>query len=62
MTVIGFILLLVVAFVLSFAITSGVLWLICWAFGLVFSWKIAFGVWLVLLLLSSFLKGNNSSN
>lgn len=37
---------------LSFLATAGLAWLVCWAFSLVFSWKIAIGVWAILALLS----------
>lgn len=36
---------------ISFLVIAGILWLICWAFSLTFSWKIAFGIWLILLIL-----------
>lgn len=39
---------------IGFAITAGIVKLICWAFGFTFSWKIAFGFWLILLLLGGF--------
>lgn len=38
---------------LSFGFTSLLLYLACWAFGLAFSWKIAFGVWVVMALIRS---------
>lgn len=41
---------------LSFFVTAGIVWLICWAFSLTFSWKIAFGIWLVLVILRSIFK------
>lgn len=37
---------------LSFLITAGILKLIFACFGLAFSWKIALGVWLILLILN----------
>jgi hypothetical protein len=43
----------------SFFATAGILWLINWAFGLSFwSWKVSFGVWLALALLSGSLKAH----
>jgi len=33
---------------------------ICWAFGLTFSYKYAFGIWLILLLLQGYFKNSNS--
>ena len=35
---------------ISFLITSAFVYLICWAFGLVFTFKLAFGIWLIYLL------------
>lgn len=43
---------------ISFFITAGIFWLICWAFAFTFSWKIAFGVWLVVLILRSIFKSS----
>lgn len=46
---------------ISWALTCGVLYLIMLCFGLVFSWKIATGIWLILFLLSQFFgKSSNS--
>ncbi len=50
------ILLMIAAFILSFLITSGLIWIICWAFSFIFSWKLAIGVYAALLLLSSVFK------
>lgn len=36
---------------IDFAISALIVKGICWAFSLTFSWKIAFGVWLILLIL-----------
>ena len=42
---------------ISFLLTSGVLWVVNWAFGLSFwSWKTCFGIWLALSLLSASVK------
>ena len=41
---------------ISFAISAFIMKLICLCFGLAFSWKIAFGIWLILSLLSAFFK------
>lgn len=37
---------------LDFAISMGLIWLLCWAFNLVWNWKAVIGVWLLLLLIS----------
>lgn len=44
---------------LSFLLTSGLVWVVCWAFGFVFTWKIAIGIWVVLLILQSVFKSNS---
>lgn len=43
---------------LSFLFSAGIIWLICWAFSLTFTWKAAFGFWLLLLLVSGVFKAN----
>ena len=47
------ILIIVVVFTLSFLVIAGMYWIVCWAFGMVFSWQIAVGVWVVYTVLSS---------
>lgn len=54
------IILVIVAFAFSFLCTAGLIWLICWAFGLGFSWKITFGIWLVLILARMVFKNSNN--
>lgn len=44
---------------LSLLLTSGLVWVACWAFGFVFTWKIAIGIWVVLLILQSVFKSNS---
>lgn len=36
---------------LSFFATAAIVWAICYCFGIAFTWGIATGVWLILLLL-----------
>lgn len=36
----------------SFLLTSGLVWAICWAFEMTFTWKLAFGVYLVIVLIN----------
>lgn len=43
--------------IFSFGITALLVKGICWAFGLAFSLKIAFGVWLILLFVRTLLSG-----
>ena len=52
------IILFVIIFGLSYFCTAGVFWLICKCFNWTFSWKIAAGIWLILFLLGSTVKGN----
>ena len=49
----------IVMIALSFIITSGMIYGICWAFGWTFTWRIAFGVWLCLCVISAIF--NNGS-
>lgn len=44
---------------LSFAIVSAIIYGICWAFKLTFAWRYAFGVWLILLVMRSVLRGES---
>lgn len=56
------ILLIILALALSFFGTAGLVWLVCWAFGLAWSWKIAIGVWAVICLVSSAVKSTIHTN
>lgn len=47
---------IIIALALSLAITGGLVWLVCWAFGWTWSWKIALGVWAVSCLVSGAVK------
>ena len=44
---------------LSFLFTSGLVWLVCWAFSLTFTWKLAVGVYAVIALLSGIFKSTS---
>ena len=59
-----FVLLILLSFAVSFLLTSGLIWLLCWllpAIGITaigtltiaFSWKLALAVWVILALLQS---------
>lgn len=59
-----FVLLILLSLAFSFLATSGLVWLLCWllpalgitaigTFVIVFSWKLALAIWIVLLLLRS---------
>lgn len=62
--VIGTILVVILAFAISFLLTSGLIWLLCWllpaigitaigTFTIAFSWKLALAIWIILALLST---------
>lgn len=59
-----FVLLILLSFAVSFLLTSGLIWLLCWllpaigitaigTFTIAFSWKLALAVWVILELLQS---------
>lgn len=50
------ILIIAICLAISFFGTAGLVWVVCWAFGLSWSWKIALGVWAVLCLISGAVK------
>ena len=64
-----FILLVLLSLTVSFLITAGLVWLLCWllpaigiatigTFTIVFSWKLALAIWLVIALLRSIFSIN----
>lgn len=56
MKILTIIAIIIFACALSFGLTTILFYGICWAFGWCFSWKIAFGVWLVLIFINLTLK------
>ena len=59
-----FVLLILLSLAISFLLTSGLIWLLCWllpaigitaigTFTIAFSWKLALAIWIVLALLQS---------
>lgn len=59
-----FVLLILLSLAISFLATSGLVWLLCWllpalgitaigTFVIVFSWKLALAIWIILVLLQS---------
>ena len=59
-----FVLLILLSLAVSFLLTSGLVWLFCWllpalgitaigTFVIVFSWKLALAIWIILVLLQS---------
>lgn len=59
LTIISIIIFFVCVF-LSWIVTCGIIKLITICFGLAFTWKIASGIWLILILISGFIKGLNN--
>lgn len=51
-TIIGILL----GFVISYGTTAALVYLVCWAFGISFSFKLALGVWAIICLISSIIK------
>lgn len=47
-----------IAFLGSFGFTALLVKGVCWAFGYAFSWKTAFGIWLLILLVGGAFKSN----
>ena len=59
-----FVLLILLYLAISFLLTSGLIWLLCWllpaigitaigTFTIVFSWKLALAIWIIIVLLQS---------
>ena len=59
-----FVLLILLYLTISFLLTSGLIWLLCWllpaigitaigTFTIVFSWKLALAIWIIIVLLQS---------
>lgn len=46
---------------ISFLVTAGITYLICFCFSLAFSWKIALGIWVILLLINLFIGDHKKS-
>lgn len=44
-------------YAIGFGITGLIIKGICWAFSLTFSWKVAFGIWLIMILVGSIFSG-----
>lgn len=45
---------------LDFAVSALLVKGVCWAFGFTFSWKLAFGVWLIILIVHAAVTSNGS--
>lgn len=51
---------IVFCFAASFLFTAGIIYLISLCFGFTFTWKLAFGIWLILMLLKQVFSSGNS--
>lgn len=52
--------LIFVSIAASLLVTGGLVWLVCWAFGWAWSWKITIGVWAILFLIGTAVKSSKS--
>jgi hypothetical protein len=48
-------------YAISFGITALIFKGICWAFSLTFSWKVAFGIWLIMMLVKGLFDGSKNN-
>ena len=62
----------ILSLIISFLVTAGLVWVLCWAlpaigivaigsFTIVFSWKLALVVWVIMFLLQSIFMGGNKN-
>lgn len=62
----------ILSLVISFLVTAGLVWVLCWAlpaigivaigsFTIVFSWKLALVVWVIMFLLQSIFMGGSKN-
>lgn len=57
--IIIYLLVFLICMCISLLFTCGIIKLICLCLGLTFFWKYAIGIWLILILLSSFFRRGN---
>lgn len=55
------VLMIVVVIGIDFLIAAGIVKLVCWCFGLVFSWKVTLGIWVLLCVFSTFIRATRGS-
>ena len=53
---IGVVAMVAIGWAIGFGIFAGFTWLVCWSFDLTFTWKYAFGAWLIWMLISGVFK------
>ena len=59
--VLAIVIVLAIIVVASFLILSGVYWLVCWALGWVFQWRIAITITAVYFVISGIFKGGKNN-
>ena len=47
---------ILIATAIDFLIAAGIVWIVCKCFDFIFTWKIAIGVWIILLFIHNFIK------
>lgn len=62
MTWLIFALIIIAALAVDFLIISGIYWVICWAFGLTFTWPIALAIWLITCVLAGIVRSGRSKS
>ena len=63
MAAIGIIVVTIVAVLaVDFLVSAGLVWLVCWAFGWSWSWKLCIGIFAVMLLVSFAVKARQTNN
>lgn len=55
------ILVIVLCLAVSFFATAGLIWVVCWALGFVWSWKLCIGIWALMILASSVFKSTTKN-
>ena len=58
----AYILIFIALLAASIGVTGGFVWLVCWAFGFTWSWKLSIGIWAVCALLSAIFKPSGSKD
>jgi len=56
-TLVGLGFLIIILLGIVFAFWSGIIWVICWAFAIPFTFKYVFGAWAISVLFSMIFKG-----
>ena len=59
---ITYIVILTVCLAASVAVVGGFVWLVCWAFGFTWSWKLSIGVWALISLAAAIFRSSGSKD